>query len=151
MKSWTNSASPHLNKISNLTPSHLSHILNLTNLPLFPPFPPSQPHHPPTYIEALQNNNIRPSVSPHWILRGGSQYQNIARRKNLVTMTRIEYQKPPTFPTHHLSYLPNLTNLPPFTPSQPPTFHTFPTSHTPNLNTLPPFPPSQPHHPPIYN
>ena len=76
-------------------PSHpppFPHLLKLTNLS---PFPHCQPHHPPTFpnsppshlfnpsnlttlpptIKALQNN-IRLSLSPHWFLREGSQYQN---------------------------------------------------------------------------
>ena len=43
--------------------SHLSHLSHLATLP-------------PTMI-ALQNNNTRSSLSPHWFLRGGSPYQNL--------------------------------------------------------------------------
>ena len=54
-------------------PSHLSNHINL------PPFPPS--HFPsltilPSTIKALQNNNIGPSMSLHWFLSKGSQYQS---------------------------------------------------------------------------
>ena len=90
----THSASPPLNKIRNLSPSHLitlppyppqshhplhfPHLCNLTALSLFPH---CQPHDPPTFltlpptIKAIQNNNIRLSLPPHSFLRGGSQYQ----------------------------------------------------------------------------
>ena len=57
-------------------PSHVFHIANLTMLS------PSQPHQPPNLTtfppttKALQNNNIRLSLSPHWFLKGGSLNQN---------------------------------------------------------------------------
>ena len=67
---------PHLlPTFPKLSTSPLSHLPQLPNLTNFPPFRPSQPHHPPTFptiptsppitskIKALQNDNIRPSLS----------------------------------------------------------------------------------------
>ena len=73
-KSWTQPATPPLNKTRNFPPSHLIIFpgfppCHFTTLPLFPPchltiFPPHHLTILPSTNKALQNNNIKPFVSP---------------------------------------------------------------------------------------
>ena len=98
MKSWTHPASPTFEQNqgpSTFRPHHSPTFPTLTPHypPTFPTLPPHYPHLPflpfhlttlppsqltslPPTNKALQNNNIKPSVSPHIFLTEGSQHQN---------------------------------------------------------------------------